>query len=737
MNELIVFHLGDKPSGRLDPQDMAHGLSDMFHAFCEETFPSEDPIDWPPVRVLQVCTAEELNTALFLYGDSANGLLTDDGKDCILFLLDDALTDPATGLKTPLHSHAIDSVPLPLWLNTYFPAIPKVVLTSPDAQKVHVPSKRWVLKPRECFEDIEKHQPRIMHLFRSLWEPRFWHALHHYVTHEAGTSWHTPGHNSGHAFSRSLFLQGFRQEFGSMTFRTDLSVSVHSLGDLSTPESRTPLADAQRLTSEIFGSAQSCYITNGSTTSNKAMLMTLLRPGETVLLDRNCHKSVHHAVVMAGAIPNYLPARFNARLGVWGPIALRDLRKAITSDYPEVSKPRMLVLTTCTYEGVLYPVWEIARLCERHGMLFYADEAWAPYLSFHPYYTSVTSKGKRVRYNAIHETTSAHFAVQSTHKTLAAFSQSSMIHVSMRFKQLFESESAEWKWLLERFAINGHGSYEKFSHDLHEVLRYWHSTSPHYPMMATLDCAGVQMRLEGLKLIEERLRWVKEFKARVAHDCGLPESDCFVGLREIVGEAQSDIYERDGYMHDPLKLVVSFKTPEACESFKELLSEQKIQWEKSTPVTILFLVTMGTVEDHFEHLYRAILEKKETIGRPVRNAFDSSVAAAVNGQATVLPRDAALCDGEMVELCQTEGRISSQLLVPYPPGIPVFLPGLTITRPMIDIVQSVADKEGSDAVHGLFVRGKKYYVEVIRPDEEDKIRWLAPKPIVPVRKVGP
>jgi arginine decarboxylase len=247
-------------------------------------------------------------------------------------------------------------------------------------------------------------------------------------------------------------------------------------------------------------------------------------------------------------------------------------------------------------------------------------------------------------------------------------------------------------------------------------------------MMATLDCAGVQMRLEGLKLIEERLRWVKSFKERVSRDCGLPENACFVGLREVVGEADADTYDRDGYMHDPLKVVLSFKTPEGCKKFKELLRRAKIQWEKSTPVTILFLVSMGTVEDHFEHLYRAIIQVKDTIGQPECDAFDSSVAAAVNGQATVMPRDAALCDGELMELSQTEGRISSQLLVPYPPGIPVFLPGLTITRPMIDIVQAVADTEGADAVHGLFVRGKKYFVEVIRHDEEDKIQWLTERP---------
>ena len=728
MNELTVFHLQDMPPGTESLQNLEHGLSDTFHEFCDETFPAEEPIDWPPLRVVSVTTAEALKKALFS-DERVEGMLTDDGKNCILFLLDDAYATPGDGIRrTPLHALTLDGQPLTQWLYTFFPAIPKIVLTTPGAERVRVPSRRWVLKPREVFTNINAHMPRIQHLFRSLWEPRFWHALRHYVMDEAGTSWHTPGHNAGHAFSRSLFLQGFRHEYGPMSFRADLSVSVHSLGDLSKPESRTPLADAQRLTSEIFGSAQSCYITNGSTTSNKAMLMTLLRPGETVLLDRNCHKSVHHAVVMAGAIPNYLPARFNARLGVWGPVAMSDLRRAISADYPEHAKPRMLVLTTCTYEGILYPVWEIARLCERNGMLFYADEAWAPYLSFHPFYTAMSPQGKRVRYNAIHETSSAHFAVQSTHKALAAFSQASMIHVSMRFKQLFESESADWKWLRTRFALNGHGSYEKFSHDLHEVLRYWHSTSPHYPMMATLDCAGVQMRLEGLKLIEERLRWVKAFKQRVSRACGLPESHCFAGLREVVGEANADEYVREGYLHDPLKLVLSFKSPQACDAFKNVLRGSKIQWEKSTPVTILFLVTIGTVEDHFEYLYRDIVEMKHTIGRPERDAFDSSVAAAVNGQATVMPRDAALCDGELIELSRTEGRISSQLLVPYPPGIPVFLPGLTITRAMIDIVQAVADTEGPDSVHGLFVRGKKYFVEVIRHDEEDKIQWLTSRP---------
>ena len=724
MNELTIIHLQAKPEPASALQLRTNTFSDFFRSFCNATFPSEEPIDWPLLRIVPVRDAEDLAHTLFVEGDSANGNLTDIGKNCILFLLDSVVTHPETQNPVSLSVLRAEGIPLPRWLNTYFPVQPKIVLTDANSIKFQPPSTRWVFKPAVVFNDMPSYEGRILHLFRALWEPRFWHALRNYVTKEAGTSWHTPGHNSGHAFTHSPFLHGFRNEFDSMSFRCDLSVSVHDLGDLSKPESHTPLGDAQRLTAEIFGAAQSCYITNGSSTANKAMLMTLLRPGEHVLLDRNCHKSVHHAVVMAGAIPNYLPANFNARYGIWGPIAFDDLKAAISRNYQENQKPRMVILTTCTYEGLLYPVWEIARLCERNGMLFYADEAWAPYLSFHPYYTWVTASGERVRYNAIHETTSAHFAVQSTHKTMAAFSQASMIHVSFRFKQLFESESADWQWLRARFSINGHGSYSKFRHDLYEVLRYWHSTSPHYPMMSTLDCAGVQMRLEGLRLIEERLRWIKRFKERVAQDCALPEDACFVGLREIVGKETADAYERAGYLHDPLKLTLSFKTDEGCTRFKEILHKQKIQWEKSTPNTILFLVSMGTAESHFEYLYRAIVANKELIGKPVVDAFDNSVTEAVKGQSVVLPRSAALCDGELVKLSETEGRISSQFLVPYPPGIPIFLPGLRITRSMINIVQAVAQREGADAVHGLFERNSEFFVEVIRDDELANLTFL-------------
>ena len=139
MNELTVFHLQAFPLSYNNLQTMTHGLSDTFRAFCNETFPSDDPIDWPPLRIVTVKNELELKNALFS-AQEVEGMLTDEGKNCILFLLDDAYItpdDPTTMI--PLHMLKIDGVPLTQWLYTCFPAIPKIVLSTPGATRARVP----------------------------------------------------------------------------------------------------------------------------------------------------------------------------------------------------------------------------------------------------------------------------------------------------------------------------------------------------------------------------------------------------------------------------------------------------------------------------------------------------------------------------------------------------------------------------------------------------------------------
>ena len=246
---LTVFYL-HRPH-RLDVKNLPvveYGLADAFREFCRETFDARGPLDYPPLKLVTVNEAGNLARALFTSG-GPRGVLTDAGRACCLFLIDDDFM-----------SDSVEGRPLRAWLKLFFPAIPKVLVTRPGHPDVPLPARRWTKKDFSVFTRPAKCHERIVHLFKSFWMPRFSTALRQYVTTKAGTNWHTPGHNGGRAFSNSPFLRGFYDSFGQTIFRTDLSVSVESLGDLSSPEARTPLSEAQKLTSEIFGTAQSCYI---------------------------------------------------------------------------------------------------------------------------------------------------------------------------------------------------------------------------------------------------------------------------------------------------------------------------------------------------------------------------------------------------------------------------------------------------------------------------------------------
>ena len=418
---------------------------------------------------------------------------------------------------------------------------------------------------------------------------------------------------------------------------------------------------------------------------------------------------------MSGALPVYISPAFNERLGVWCPIPMHELRRHLMPPYRLDQKPKMLILTTCTYEGIIYPVNAVSRLCEENEVLFIADEAWAPYLRFHPFYTAPDSRGTIHRYNAIDG--GAHFSVQSTHKALAAFSQASMIHLAKSFKTLLEETSTdEWEWLRDRFSFQGNGSYTKFRHRLLEVLRYWHSTSPHYPILASLDRAGVQMRLEGTRLLDERLGWVERFTEQTNALRGGP---CVLQKEHILGPDAVGSF--DDYLKDPLKLILGFQTQEAGTAFEKVLGshEYNIQWEKSSTGCVEFLVTIGTYEDHIAQLLRAVMTHSNLLQCP----SDEDLCEAnfnrhkASGQVEVLPRVAAACDGELLRLDDSEDKVSAQMLVPYPPGIPVFLPGLKVTREMINLVTQVIRTSGHHDVHGVFEHGGEYYVKVMRDDE--------------------
>ncbi len=246
-------------------------------------------------------------------------------------------------------------------------------------------------------------------------------------------AWHTPGHAGGKAFLQSPIGRAYHEFFGEALLRSDCSVSVGKLGSLL--DHSGPMGESERYLAEVFGAHRSYHVTSGSSESNRVILTASLTRGSIALVDRSCHKSVKHGIIMTGAIPIYLQPSRN-RYGMIGPINPRRLApEAIEGNIEQSglaawafdSRPVHAVITNPTYDGLIYNVAMVEDLLGRSVDRLHFDEAWFGYARFHPLYAGRFSmRGDPADYAPTRPTI---FTVHSTHKLLTALSQASMIHV--------------------------------------------------------------------------------------------------------------------------------------------------------------------------------------------------------------------------------------------------------------------------------------------------------------------
>ncbi len=315
--------------------------------------------------------------------------------------------------------------------------------------------------------------------------------------------WTCPGHNGGIFYSRSPIGRIFVEHLGAAIFRDDLDNSVLELGDLLTHEG--PALAAEKAAAKIFGAERTYFVLNGTSSSNKIVLGSLVAPGDLVLFDRNNHKAAHHgALLLGGGVPVYLPTDRNA-YGMIGPIdyaALDEtrIREAIRAN-PLVEDPdawqrprpfRAAVIEQCTYDGTIYDAKlildRLGSLCDY--LLF--DEAWAGFMKFHPLFAGRFAMG-------LTGLTGDHpgiFATQSTHKQLASFSQASQIHVrDAHIKG--QERRVEARRFNESFLVHA-------------------STSPFYPLFASLDVGAHMMKgRSGMVLWDDTIRLGIELRKKM------------------------------------------------------------------------------------------------------------------------------------------------------------------------------------------------------------------------------
>ncbi|WP_373388502.1 Orn/Lys/Arg decarboxylase N-terminal domain-containing protein [Pseudomonas alcaligenes] len=597
--------------------------------------------------------------------------------------------------------------------------------------------------------------------------PPFFKALVQHTA-QSNYSWHTPGHGGGVAYRKSPVGQAFHQFFGENTLRSDLSVSVPELGSLL--DHTGPLAEAEARAARNFGADHTFFVINGTSTANKIVWHSMVGRDDLVLVDRNCHKSILHSIIMTGAIPLYLCPERN-ELGIIGPIPLSEFSKESIQAKIDASplargrapKVKLAVVTNSTYDGLCYNAEMVKQALGDSVEVLHFDEAWYAYAAFHEFYAGRYGMGTRCD-----EHSPLVFSTHSTHKLLAAFSQASMIHV--------QDGGARQ---LDRDRFN-------------EAFMMHISTSPQYGIIASLDVASAMMEgPAGRSLIQETFDEALSFRRALANlRQNLKQDDWWFSIwqpEQAGGEGVhtgdwllqpnadwhgfGDIAE-DYVLLDPIKVTLVMpglsadgKLAEAgipAAVVSKFLWERGLVVEKTGLYSFLVLFSMGITKGKWSTLLTELLEFKRLYdanvplldalpsiareggaryaGMGLRDLCDelhgcyreNATAKALKRMYTVLPQVAIkpadaydkLVRGEVeaVPIEQLEGRLAAVMLVPYPPGIPLIMPGERFTaetRSIIDYLQFARTFDsqfpGFDAdVHGLQRDGACYTVDCIK-----------------------
>ena len=592
------------------------------------------------------------------------------------------------------------------------------------------------------FEDtpefVARHIIREAKVYLEGVQPPFFKALLDYAE-DGSYSWHCPGHSGGVAFLKSPVGQMYHQFYGENMLRADVCNAVEELGQLL--DHNGAIGESERNAARIFNADHCFFVTNGTSTSNKMVWHHTVAPDDVVVVDRNCHKSVLHAIIMTGAVPVFLKPTRN-HYGIIGPIPQSEFEpEAIQAKIkanpllkgvnPKKAIPRVLTLTQSTYDGVLYNTETIKQMLDGYIPNLHFVEAWLPHAAFHPFYGTYHAMGKK-RARPVH---SMVYSTQSIHKLLAGISQAS--HVLVQDSQ---------KNKLDRHLFN-------------EAYLMHTSTSPQYSIIASCDVAAAMMEPpSGTALVEESIAealdfrramrkvdeeygkdwWFKVWGPDELVDDGIGRADSWV----IKGTGKTSKWHgfgklADGFnMLDPIKATIVTPGLDLDGKFDnagipasivtKFLAEHGVIVEKTGLYSFFIMFTIGITKGRWNSLLTALQQFKDDydrnqpmwrilpefcqkykkyermglrdlcqhvhtlyakydIARLTTDMYLSDLTPAMK------PSDAyaqiARRNTERVSVDALEGRITTSLLTPYPPGIPLLVPGEVFNKKIVDYLK--------------------------------------------------
>jgi arginine/lysine/ornithine decarboxylase len=447
-------------------------------------------------------------------------------------------------------------------------------------------------------------------------------------------SFHVPGHHNG-----DVFFDEARPFFDSL-LALDLT-EIEGMDDLHHPEGA--IKEAQELAAKLYGASETFFLVNGSTAGNLAMILATCGQGDTIFVQRNCHKSVFYAIELAGAHPVSLTPEIDTDTQLPTHVSEETLRQAI-SLYPDA---KAIVLTHPTYYGHGKDLTSSIKEAHRHGIPVLVDEAHgAHFVLGPPFPLSSLNMGADV-------------VVHSAHKTLPAMTMGSFLHVN-----------------------SGRVNRERVAYYL-SILQ---SSSPSYPIMASLDLARAYL--------EERMG-TNRIGAMAA------DIEAFHGLFADMQHVEI-IESRDPAIQtDPLKLAIRSRCGHSGYELKELFEAAGVHPEMADEDYVLFVLPL-------EKRRTLPKERFQAIDREVKRTKQNGCAAIQFNQPAEKITELAYDKKTLLSFKKEElffqnsiGRVCAGAIIPYPPGIPLFLPGERITKEKITILKRLIDLKARIQGNGI------------------------------------
>lgn len=535
------------------------------------------------------------------------------------------------------------------------------VYLSTDRDVGHLAGTEEAAPLRRIFYGAE--EPMEVHLaiqegVKDRYETPYFDNLKHYAQRPVGT-FHALPVARGKSIFKSNWIRDMGEFYGANLFLAESSATTGGLDSLLEPTGN--IKRAQEKAARAFGGDRSFFVTNGTSTANKIVHQAMLMPGDIVLIDRDCHKSHHYGVVLAGAQPLYIDAYPLTQYSMYGSLAIRPIKQALLALKAEgkLDRARMLVLTNCTFDGHIANVRRTMLECLaiKPDLVFLWDEAWYGYARFSPLLRMRTAMGAayKVRkmmadpaYRDRYETFKASvkdipdsdprlldmellpdpdltrvrvYQTESVHKSMSALRQGSIIVVA---DQDFHTVEAPFK---EAF----------FTHT---------STSPNLQIIASIDLARRQMELEGYELVQRALQLAiemrqeindhplisKYFRAATPAEM-IPEqyrlsgySDYAAPDKTVADTAQA--LREDEFFLDPTRItLLCGAAGYDGTQFKGLLAEKyDIQINKTSRNSVLVQININNTRSDLAHLIKALADISRDLDRRLEEGGDNERA---------------------------------------------------------------------------------------------------------------